>query len=136
VTILHPRGILRYRADLHDATDHSAVGEHVEVVRSLLFSNRPVRARCSSLNPPPTATDKALGQALDQGSTTMLAEIFLLRMEAIYRASKESAAAGNSRFVLSRWPRSFSTPAVDARSRAWISGTLIDPSRREFSYGR
>ena len=29
----------------------------------------------------------------------MLAEIFLLRMEAIYRASKESAPVGNSRFV-------------------------------------
>ena len=29
----------------------------------------------------------------------MLAEIFLLRMEAIYRASEESAPTGNSRFV-------------------------------------
>ena len=56
-------------------------------------------ALCSSLNPPPTAADKALGQALDEGSTTMLAEIFLLRMEAIYRASEGSAPAGNSRFV-------------------------------------
>jgi hypothetical protein len=56
-------------------------------------------ALCSSLNPPPTAADKALGQALDAGSTTMLAEIFLLRMEAIYRASEGSAPAGNSRFV-------------------------------------
>jgi hypothetical protein len=37
----------------------------------------------------------------------MLAEIFLLRMEAIYRASKESAPAGNSRFVPIMVPRSF-----------------------------
>jgi hypothetical protein len=36
----------------------------------------------------------------------MLAEIFLLRMEAIYRASKESAPAGNSRFVPITVPRS------------------------------
>ena len=35
----------------------------------------------------------------------MLAEIFLLRMEAIYRASKESAPAGNSRFVPITVPR-------------------------------
>jgi hypothetical protein len=56
-------------------------------------------ARCSSLNPAPTAADKALGQAHDEGITTVLAEIFLLRMEAIYRASKEPAPAGNSRFV-------------------------------------
>jgi hypothetical protein len=34
----------------------------------------------------------------------MLAEIFLLRMEAIYRASEESA--GNSRFVPITVPRS------------------------------
>jgi hypothetical protein len=31
----------------------------------------------------------------------MLGEIFLLRMEAIYRASEESAPAGNSRSSLS-----------------------------------
>jgi hypothetical protein len=36
----------------------------------------------------------------------MLAEIFLLRMEAIYRTSKESAPAGNSRFVPFTMPRS------------------------------
>jgi hypothetical protein len=29
----------------------------------------------------------------------MLGEIFLIKMEAILRASKESASAGNSRFV-------------------------------------
>jgi hypothetical protein len=46
-------------------------------------------ALCSSLNPPPTAADKAPGQALDEGSTTMLAEIFLLRMEAIYRRLRD-----------------------------------------------
>jgi hypothetical protein len=63
-------------------------------------------AQCSSLNPPPTAADKALGQALDEGNTTMLAEIFLLRMEAIDRASKESAPAGNSRFIPITLPRS------------------------------
>ena len=56
-------------------------------------------ALCSFLNPPPTAADKALGQALDERSTTMLAEIFLLRMEAIYRASEELAPTGKSRFV-------------------------------------
>jgi hypothetical protein len=36
----------------------------------------------------------------------MLAEIFLLRMEAIYRASEESAPTGNSRFVPIMVPRS------------------------------
>jgi hypothetical protein len=36
----------------------------------------------------------------------MLAEIFLLRMEAIYRASEESAATGSSRFVPITVPRS------------------------------
>src|SRR5262245_41022075 len=41
-----------------------------------------------------------------RGSTTMLAEIFLRRMEAIYRASEESAPAGNSRFVPITVPRS------------------------------
>jgi hypothetical protein len=30
-----------------------------------------------------------LGQALDEGSTTMLAEIFLLRMDAIYRRLRD-----------------------------------------------
>jgi len=36
----------------------------------------------------------------------MLAEIFLLRMEAIYRVSEESAPTGNSRFVPITVPRS------------------------------
>jgi hypothetical protein len=36
----------------------------------------------------------------------MLAEIFLLWMEAIYRASEESAPAGTSRFVPITVPRS------------------------------
>src|SRR5215831_17925681 len=62
--------------------------------------------RCLFLNPPPTAADKALGQALDERSTTMLAEIFLLRMEAIYRASEESAPTGYSQFVPITAPRS------------------------------
>ena len=58
------------------------------------------------LNPPATTADKALRQALDEGSTTMLAEIFLLRMEAIYRVSEGSAPTGNSRFVPITVPRS------------------------------
>jgi hypothetical protein len=33
------------------------------------------------------------------GSTTMLAEIFLLRTETLLRASKESTSASNSQFV-------------------------------------
>ena len=63
-------------------------------------------ALCLFLNPPPTTADKALRQALDEGSTTMLAEIFLLRMEAIYRVSEGSAPTGNSRFVPITVPRS------------------------------
>jgi hypothetical protein len=38
----------------------------------------------------------------------MLAEIFLLRMEAVYRASEESSPTGNSRFVPITVPRSSS----------------------------
>ena len=57
-----------------------------------------------------------------KGSTAMLAEIFLLRMEAIYRASKESAPAANSRFVPITVPRSFSTPAVADAAKQGFQG--------------
>src|SRR5262249_1749224 len=55
----------------------------------------------------------------------MLAEIFLLRMEAIYRVSEESAPTGNSRFVPIRC-RVLLHACCGRRSRVGISRTLID----------
>jgi hypothetical protein len=52
------------------------------------------------LNPRQTAADKEQQRkVLERGRPTMLAEIFLMRVEAILRASKEAAASGNPRFV-------------------------------------
>ena len=79
-------------------------------------------ALCSFLNSPPTTADKALGPALDERSTTRLAEIFLLRMEAIYRASEESAPTGNSRFGSYHGAAFFSTPITHMTENLTPSG--------------
>jgi hypothetical protein len=50
--------------------------------------------------PNPLSPDEALrGRPSTKEQSTMLAEIFLIKMEAILRASTESASADNSRFV-------------------------------------
>jgi hypothetical protein len=61
----------------------------------------------------------------------MLAEIFLLRMEAIYRASEGSAPTGKSRFVPITVPPS--SPRLLWLSR--ISRTLIDYDRLQEARG-
>jgi hypothetical protein len=55
----------------------------------------------------------------------MLAEIFLLRMEAMYRASEESAPTGKSRFVPITVPPS-SPRLLWLTHRAGTSRTLVD----------
>jgi hypothetical protein len=61
----------------------------------------------------------------------MLAEIFLLRMEAIYRASEESAPTGYSQLVPITATR-FSTPAVADAAEQGFQGRGSTASPREF----
>ena len=72
-----------------------AAEENRDAIDYALFDRRDA----AGSNPQPTSADKALEVGPRPGSTTMLAEIFLIRMEAILRASKESAPADSSWFV-------------------------------------